>query len=209
MNYQPLVSEIEKLKSSDVKNKIAERILEFKNTGKGGCEELYKELCYCILTANFSAERAIRIHGKICERLCDISGYELEKILKESGYRFPFKAEYIVSARKYKEAIKDLLEKNIGEEEFRTWLIKNIKGLGYKEASHFMRNIGYSNIAIIDRHILNILEKFKILNHPKTLTAKKYMEIERLLREIAAQANLTLAELDLYLWYMETGQVLK
>ncbi len=209
MSGQTLISEIEKLKSCNLKNKIAERILEFEKTGRGGCEEIYRELCYCILTANFSAERAIKIHQKICEHLSDISKDELEKILKESGYRFPFRADYIINARKYKETIKELLNQNLNEETLRKWLIKNIKGLGYKEASHFMRNIGYSNIAIIDRHILNILKRFEILNPPKTLTEKKYIEIEEVLRDIAAQTNVTLAELDLYLWYMDTGAILK
>ncbi len=209
MDYKPLISEIERLKNSDVKNKVAERILEFKKTGGSGCEEIYKELCYCILTANFSAERAIRIHQRICDRLSDISEDELERILKENGYRFPFRAGYIVAARKYKENIRELLDKNVSEEELREWLTRNVKGLGYKEASHFMRNIGYSNIAIIDRHILSILRRFKILNPPKTLTKRKYIEIEKILREIACQTNITLGELDLYLWYMETGRVLK
>jgi len=38
---------------------------------------------------------------------------------------------------------------------------------------------------------------------------EKYLEIENLLREIAKETNLHLGELDLYLWYMETGKVLK
>jgi N-glycosylase/DNA lyase len=35
------------------------------------------------------------------------------------------------------------------------------------------------------------------------------MEIEKILKTIATQTNLTLAELDLYLWYMETGKIFK
>ena len=40
-------------------------------------------------------------------------------------------------------------------------------------------------------------------------TKKKYQEIEDLLKNIAKETDLTLAELDLYLWYMETGKILK
>ena len=95
------------------------------------------------------------------------------------------------------------------EFEIREWIVKNVKGLGYKEASHFLRNIGYKNLAIIDFHIIDVLVKNKIIKRPKTLTKKKYLEIENKLRTIAKKAKMTLAELDLYLWYMETRKVLK
>ena len=91
----------------------------------------------------------------------------------------------------------------------REWLVNNIKGIGYKEASHFLRNIGFDDYAIIDFHIIDILTRYKIIEKPKYLSKKKYLEIEEILRKIAKQTNLTLAELDLYLWYMETGKILK
>jgi len=89
------------------------------------------------------------------------------------------------------------------------WLVKNISGIGYKEASHFLRNIGFTNLAIVDFHILNLLARHGLIEKPKTLTRKKYLEIEEVLRAIAEKLDLNLAELDLYLWYMETGKVLK
>ena len=70
-------------------------------------------------------------------------------------------------------------------EERREWLVKNIKGLGFKEASHFLRNIGFDDYAIIDSHILDLLERYKFIKPPKTLTRKKYMEIEKILQTIA------------------------
>lgn len=78
-----------------------------------------------------------------------------------------------------------------------------------KEASHFLRNIGYSNYAIIDFHIIDLLEREGIIKRPKTLTPAKYIEIENKLKEIGKKTELTQAELDLYLWYMETGKILK
>ena len=88
-------------------------------------------------------------------------------------------------------------------------LIRNVKGIGPKEASHFLRNIGYSGFAILDFHIINILARYGLIEKPKTLTKRRYLEIEELLRSIAAKTDLSLAELDLYLWYMETGKILK
>ena len=73
-----------------------------------------------------------------------------------------------------------------------------------------MRNIGYKNLAIIDFHILDLLVKNNLLKEkPKTLTKGKYLEIENILRKLAQKLCITLAELDLYLWYLETGKIVK
>ena len=94
-------------------------------------------------------------------------------------------------------------------DELREWLVKNVKGIGYKETSHFLRNIGFDDFAIIDFHIIDILAKYDLIEKPKALTRKKYLEIEKILKKIAEKSGLNLAELDLYLWYMETGKILK
>ena len=47
----------------------------------------------------------------------------------------------------------------MNEFEKREWVVKNVKGLRYKEDSHFLRNIDYKNIAIIDFHILGLFLK--------------------------------------------------
>jgi N-glycosylase/DNA lyase len=91
----------------------------------------------------------------------------------------------------------------------REWLVNNVKGLGMKESSHFLRNIGYKDLAIIDFHIVDLLEREKLIERPKTITPKKYLEIEQILAELGKKTNLNLAELDLYLWYLETGKILK
>ncbi len=135
---------------------------------------------------------------------------ELARKLKQLGHRYPnARAEYIVNARQHMRSIKNLFDKFNDEKRLREWLVKNVKGLGYKEASHFLRNIGYKNLAIIDFHIIDVLVKHDIVEKPKTLTRRKYLEIEDILRKIAVRLELNLAELDLYLWYVETGKILK
>ena len=62
---------------------------------------------------------------------------------------------------------------------------------------------------IIDFHILDVLTKSKLIEKPKTMTRNKYLEIEDVLKKIGDASGLTQAELDLYLWYMETGKILK
>lgn len=88
-------------------------------------------------------------------------------------------------------------------------MTENVKGLGYKEASHFLRNIGFKDLAIIDRHIINYLEKKGLIEKPKTLTKRRYLECERILSAIADRLGITVAELDLYIWYLMTGKILK
>ena len=90
--------------------------------------------------------------------------------------------------------------------EARIFLVNEIKGIGYKEASHFLRNVGYSDVAIIDRHILRFMLQEKLISEiPKTISPKKYLEYEKILE----QFNIPLDKLDLILWVKMTGKVLK
>lgn len=205
-----LSESIENLKKSGVKRLIDTRIEEFKEIGKKSNNEIFKELCFCILTANFNAEKSIKIQNKICDGFLNLNEPQLAKKLEQLGHRYPSaRANYILDARKYKDSLKDIIKSFDTEGELREWLVKNIKGLGYKEASHFLRNIGYVNFAIIDFHIINLLTRYNLIKKPKTLTKRKYLEIEDILKKIAKKLNLNLAELDLYLWYIETGKILK
>ena len=114
-----------------------------------------------------------------------------------------------MEARKFVD-IKDILRGLKTSKEKREFLVKNIKGLGYKEASHFLRNTGSFDLAILDRHVLNLLVENGFLKEkPKTLGKKQYLEIEEILGKMSKKLKMTQAELDLYLWYMKTGKILK
>jgi len=204
-----LLDKIEKLKSSEAGEIINTRINEFKNIDKDSNNELFKELCFCILTANYNAEKSIKIQDEIGDCFLKPSQDVLYSKLKECGHRFPnTRADYICTSVKHKDSLTDVINSYNGED-LRSWLVKNIKCLGYKEASHFLRNIGFDDYAIIDFHIVDLLVKYNLIERPKTLTKRKYLEIENTLRDIAKQTNITLDELDLYLWYLETGKILK
>ncbi|MBR9682387.1 MAG: N-glycosylase, partial [Candidatus Aenigmarchaeota archaeon] len=143
----------------------------------------------------------IKIQNAIGNGFLRLSESKLAKKLKELGHRYPnVRAKYIIEARKHK---KDLKNKD------REWIVKNVKGLGYKEASHFLRNIGNNDYAIIDFHIVDLLVDRGLLERPKTMTKRRYLEIENILKEISKKSEMSLGELDFYLWYMETGNVLK
>ncbi len=186
---------------------VNSRLAEFKKERTKN--ELFSELAFCILTANFNAERAIKIQKELGVGFITLPENELAKKLKELGHRHPnVRAKYIVEARKQINELASRI-KNSKEHEFREWLVDNIKGLGYKEASHFMRNVGFDDVAIIDFHIIDLLEREGVIKRPKTLSKKNYLQIEEKLREISAKAGIPLSGLDLYLWCIETGKILK
>jgi len=196
-----LIRNIDNLKKSDTKKVVDSRIKDFTALGKKSEDDIFKELCFCILTANFNAERGIKIQDSIGDGFLNLSEEKLAQKLKELGHRYPnARAKYIAEARQHLGSLK-------GKD--REWLAENVKGLGYKEASHFLRNIGSGDYAIIDFHIVDLLVKHSLIDEPKTMTKKNYLEIEGVLRRVADKTNLNLAELDLYLWFMETGKVLK
>ena len=207
---EKVLKQINELKHSEIGKLIDERIKEFEEAGKKKEDAVFGELCFCLLTANFSAEKCITIQKEMGRRFRLLSEKELAAELKKHGHRFPnVRANYIYEARKCETNLCKLVGNG---KERREKLVHDVKGLGLKEASHFLRNIGFKDVAIIDFHILDLLKEEGLIDFDRrkqTLTKKKYLEIEGVLEGIAKRAGLNLAELDLYLWYMETGKVLK
>ncbi|MFX1257768.1 MAG: N-glycosylase/DNA lyase [Promethearchaeota archaeon] len=198
------------LKNTELKTIINARINEFSEVKEESIDKIFKELCFCIMTANCSAEKCMEVHKNIGNGFLKHSEFFLAKKFKDLGYRFPnIRSKYIVKARNNINDLENKIKSNKAGNELRDWIVKNIKGIGYKEASHFLRNIGYKNYAIIDFHIVDLLVKYNLIKKPKTMTKKKYLEIEKLLKILAKKLNLSLAELDLYLWHIETGKILK
>jgi len=131
--------------------------------------------------------------------------------------RFKYKkSKYLVYAREKfskdgKLVIRSVLEENIDTFKKREWLVNNINGIGYKEASHFLRNIGFGNeIAILDRHILRTLKSIKIIDEvPESLSKKRYLTIEEKMRNFSKAINIPMDQLDLLFWYRAKGEVFK
>jgi N-glycosylase/DNA lyase len=122
----------------------------------------------------------------------------------------------VVGARKLflsngKITIKPILKEYSDKKDAREWLVKNVKGMGYKEASHFLRNIGMGEeLAILDRHILKNLNKYRVIKEiPASLSRTKYIEIEAQMKEFSNAHNIPMAHLDLLFWYNETGKIFK
>jgi N-glycosylase/DNA lyase len=207
-----ILQELEQLKESEISKKIASRMKDFEKVTVGGDAAVFSELCFCLMTANFQAEKSMKIQEALKKKFHSMSQEGLVKELRKHGHRFPnTRASFIFEARKHRRGIKAKLESFEEDDARREWVVKNVKGLGMKEASHFLRNIGYKNYAIIDFHIIDKLADSKIIDPPKnkSLTPKKYLEVESVLKKIGEKSGLNQGELDLYLWYSETGKILK
>lgn len=206
-----LISEINQLRQ---KKEISKTILQTLDSFKQ-CKEkaskkvLFSELCYCILTANCHAQTCITIQNTFPYDFSVATEKQIKNHLIKHHYRFPnIRTEYILNAQTYKNDLLEILNK-YKRSERRIWFVNHIKGLGMKETSHFLRNIGYRDYAIIDTHILSLLQKHRIINKQKTITKNVYLHIERKLELLAQKTGLDLAALDLYLWYIQTGMILK
>jgi N-glycosylase/DNA lyase len=208
---QSLVKLVNDLKNSEVREILENRMKEFSYfRNKGTNEEIFLELCFCFMTANFQAGKSWEIQKELGNKFWGLDEVGLQQELKRLGHRFwPQRGSRIFEVRWLKDSIRSELEKFENELEVREWIVDNLKGLGMKEASHFLRNIGYTDVAIIDKHIINLLVAENLIERPKTVTPKKYLEIENILRELASKTKTNLGELDLYLWYRQTGKVLK
>lgn len=211
MNITDLVKEINKLKASPVAEEISRRMREFEDLHGKSDYEWFSELCFCILTSYSSAELGLKIQKELgYENFLRLPLETLCEKLRKGGHRFWEKrATFIVCARNFRN-IKEIVTGFPDERKAREWLVRNVKGLGYKEASHFLRNVGYRNVAILDRHVIRVMFEYGLINEiPKTVTRKKYLELEQKLEKLAEELNLSLGELDLYIWFMKTGKVLK
>lgn len=197
-------------------------------------QQIWKELCFCLLSGNVAYElvkstvnvleqkgfldyRWIITEKESQHRIFDLFNGSNFEPKKKNGelrkYRYPKKrSQEIAKAAKIiysKSSIKELLDKPISEVEARNFLAKNIPGLGIKESSHFLRNIGYSNsLAIIDVHVLNFLKQNRFVTWDNSsLTTKKYCKLEIILQNLAEFHNLDLAIFDLAIWYYMRSNV--
>ncbi len=193
-----------------VKDEIKERIKNFKK--KRSEFELFQELVFCILVPQSKMEITDRVVENLGKKIVSFDRNNFLKML--NGIRFAErKAEFVLDSRKFYGKMKQIVHNFKNSFEFRDWLTKNVKGIGMKEASHFIRNIGfdYENpLAILDRHILKRLYELKIINEiPNSLSRKKYLEIEKKFLEFSKKIGIHPYELDMLLWYQKTGKVPK
>lgn len=202
------------------RKEIKSRMREFDEVWrKGNDARLWEELAYCIFTAGASARMGLNSVAAVRSLLLEGEPEEMTLALKKAGaHRFPvarplyivttrnyFRANFNMALRKRLRSFKDPFER-------RDWLAqeKQVKGLGYKEASHYLRNIGVKGHAILDKHVLRCLTEVGVIDSFKPpSTRRKYLETEAEVRCFARDIKIDFDELDLVLWSMKTGEILK
>ncbi len=197
-------------------NNIKMRLSEFKKVFEKGDKEIFRELCFCILTANGTARIGINCIDALGDKIFTGNEEDIYKILK-GRCRWTNRASFIIRTRNYlKEDCNVELSKKIKSfrdmNELRDYFAKNkyIVGLGYKESSHFLRNIGISGYAILDKHIINSLHELGVFeNAERPKSRKHYFEMEEKMKEFSKKIGINMDELDLLLWSYKTGEILK
>ncbi|MFI5251533.1 MAG: N-glycosylase/DNA lyase [Bacteroidota bacterium] len=194
----------------DKRGAILQRLDEFARVPP---EEYFYEFCYCLLTPQSSAVNAAKAVSLLRARNFINAPIDPEELLHQKEFYIRFhktKAKHLLHAKENFPIILAKATNGGAGTEIRKWLVENVKGMGWKEASHFLRNIGYKDLAILDRHILKNLLKIGVLRAlPKTLTPKLYGQIEKKFQSFSREAGIPMDEFDLLFWSMETGEILK
>ena len=211
---------LEKIRAAhrERRREIRARLDEFEEVRRTATDErLWEELVFCIFTAGASARMGLGSIEAVRHLLAEGSQRELAAAL-QSRHRYPnSRSGYIVVTRAHLEAdcrmrLRERLESFGDPIERRDWLARTreIKGLGYKESSHFLRNVGYRGYAILDKHILRCLAEVGVIDTPQPpSTRARYLSTEERLRRFADDLGVDFDELDLVLWSLKTGEILK
>ncbi len=215
---EAIVDELQK-SYREKRHAICGRLAEFAEVGRiGDDKRLFEELVYCIFTAGASARMGLKSIDCVRPHLLNAGHRRLMNLLLGT-HRYPrARSGYIVCTRKYLNTecglrLRDKLA-SFGEDTDarRDFFASNpgIKGIGYKEASHYLRNIGYCGYAILDKHILHSLRECGVIDTADPpATKKKYLAVEENMRKFAIDIRINFDELDLLLWSNKTGEMLK
>lgn len=201
-----------------IKPKIEKRFEEFAALWQSASNErLFVELVFCLLTPQSKAKVCWQITKELWSSgmLFKADAITLAEAIKNVRFRNT-KAINIVASREMflppqGTGLREWLSHYNGVNDMRGALVVNVRGIGYKEASHFLRNIGLGkDLAILDRHILRNLLHYGVIEClPTTITKRRYLEIEEKMRCFASTIGIPLAHLDLVFWYMATGEIFK
>lgn len=200
------------------REEIKARLAEFGEIYRTATDErFFEELAFCILTAGASARMGLRSVERVRPVLIEGSRRGIQRALTRS-HRFPrTRGAFVYETREYLRAwyglrMRDLLSSFEDPDQLRDFFALNpgIRGLGYKEASHFLRNVGFRGYAILDKHVLSRLAELGVIESSRPpSTKRRYLESESRMKSFCAAIGIDFDEMDLLLWYTKTGEILK
>lgn len=188
------------------KDEIKKRLDEFSKVPE---KDYFYELCFCILTPQSKAKNGLFVENWLRKKDFLNKNVNPKPILRKKIRFHNNKTMYLLEAKKKWPEISKHITAEKDAKQLRAWIVKNVKGIGMKEASHFLRNIGKRNIAILDRHILKNLQLLGVIKSAPALTVKNYLEIEKRFEEFSKHTGIQMDELDLLFWSSETGEIIK
>jgi len=209
MNKLFLTEELTK-KYHEIKEDIQVRLNEFSAVPE---ENYFYEFCFCICTPMSKAKNAFKVQQILLN--IDFLNNDIEptSILRNPEHYIRFhnqKADRLIQAKLIFPDVLNIIKSDLSNFEKRNWLSENFKGFGLKESSHFLRNIGFRNLAILDRHILRHLVNCNLYTEtPNISTKKNYLKFEQDFLQFAKFVNIPIDELDLLFWAFSTGEILK
>ena len=151
------------------------RLAEFDEVWRAADDaRLWEEMVFCIFTAGASARMGLGSVEAVRHLLGCGTHEELASALA-GRHRYPnSRSGYIVVTREFLEGdcrmrLRERLGGFADPLERRDWLARErgVKGLGYKESSHFLRNVGLRGYAILDKHILRCLAEVGVVETPQ------------------------------------------
>ena len=201
-----------------IQGRIEERLSCFRKIWEQGSDrDLFSELVFCLLTPSSRARSASRALEQLTQKdlLFNGSAEQIAEYLNLVRFRYR-KSRFIVEARGrfFGPATASIRQALMGFDsgfERRNWCAENISGMGYKEASHFLRNVGLDEkTAILDRHILRKMCSAGLLGSvPGSMTGRQYIRIEKCFLDYSKRIGIPAAHLDFTLWFMATGDLYK
>ena len=189
------------------------------------CEEmLWRELSCCVLSSQVSYElaqsvaSAIKAEGVLpsahtkWEWVAQDLRSVLERTFYVSGrpcrYRFP-KAKSAQLAKTWaaikaeSETLREFLIEFNDIVSLREWMVRHAPGLGPKQSSMFLRNVGLTlDLAVLDRHVLRYMEAIDLLEEGghHVATFRDYRTTEGVLRRHADELGYRVGLLDWAIW---------
>lgn len=197
-------------KYEELKDRIRQRLREFEMVP---AKDYFYEMCYCICTPQSKAKNAFIVVEKLQAGDFMNKLFDPVSILREPEHYIRFhnqKSKRLVEMAGIFPDVMTILNSGADKYQKRIEIHKTVKGFGFKETSHFMRNIGYKGFGILDRHILRHMVECGVYDKtPRVSSVNQYLEVETAFEKLAKSTGIPLDELDILFWSYETGEILK
>jgi N-glycosylase/DNA lyase len=171
-----------------------------------------RTLATCILSSGWRYEKASYAADRVVEAIEDLlsssspeTGLEAILRLPKVGARFPkARAGQLAAALKSLRSMSPTLVVRLNEfgDEFssREYIVNNFDGLGLKQSSMFLRDIGMChNLAVIDTHVIWYMENIEGVRVAR-LDKAAYLALEHRMLGISDDYGMSLQTFDQILW---------